>query len=63
MLKFHSFFFTSWPSFRSYIGEILIIIDASLNVVTLGIVELNVSVLYYELMDRLYGDPPDRDSW
>ena len=63
MIKFHSICFTSWSSFRNYIAEVLIVIDAGLAVLTLGILEVNFSVVYMNLMDEIYGKAEDRNSW
>lgn len=63
MIKLHSFCFTSWRSLRNYIAEVLIIIDAGICVLTLGVLEINISVLYMELMQRIYGEESSRDDW
>jgi hypothetical protein len=66
MLKFHSFCFTDWRSFASWVGEILIVLDAGLAVVTLGVVELNLSVVYFHIMEAKYGSlwtQEERDKW
>jgi len=39
------------------------VIDAGLAVLTLGILEVNFSVVYMNLMDEIYGKAEDRNSW
>lgn len=66
MIRFHSFCFTDWRSFASWIGEILILLDAGVAVLTLGIVELNISCVYYAMLERKYGElwtAEERDKW
>ena len=66
MFKLHSICFTNKMSFFSWIGECLMVIDASIAVVTLGVVEVNFSCLWYAVIDEIYpkaltGD--NRDKW
>lgn len=56
MIRIRPACFTSWHNFRSYIAEVLVVIDAGIAVITLGIVEVNISVVYMTVMQELYGD-------
>jgi len=62
MIRFHSFMFTSKLSFLSWVGEILILLDAGMAVVTLGVVEINLSVLWFQLLEQLYPDSFNNDN-
>jgi hypothetical protein len=62
MLRFHSICFTDKLSFLNWIGECLIFIDAGVAIVTLGVVELNLSSVYWMFMEHKYGDKWTQDN-
>lgn len=51
-IEFHMPFFFSWKYARQYVCEMLLLLDCAINVASLGIIETNISVIWYEMMTK-----------
>ena len=55
-VELHLPFFVSWIYARAYVCEMLLAVDTIVNVLTLGMLEINLSVLWHTLMEYEHGN-------